>query len=69
MSKRLTNKQAEQEIKRLKKLLSDKTVARTASEWASLRGRLGGLIGRNSPGRSLGGIKGSASRWRLSPGA
>jgi len=63
MKKKLTEREAQIEIKNLRRLLSDKTIARTASEWASLRGRLGGLLGRNSPGRSLGGKRGCAKRW------
>jgi hypothetical protein len=59
---RLTDDSRESKMARLKKLLSSKQKF-TPQEFAQLRGRLGGLSGAGSPGRSLGGRKGALSRW------
>lgn len=61
--RKFTDEEAAKEIEKLRKELADTSVRRTASQWAMLRGKLGGLLGRNSPGRSIGGKRGSASRW------
>lgn len=35
----------------------------TVSEIASIRGRIGGLLGAGNPGRKLGGVRAAEARW------
>jgi len=61
-SKKITSIERAREIMRLREQLSDPEERFTAQEFASLRGRIGGLRGYGSPGRRLGGQRGAAAR-------
>lgn len=50
------------EIERLRAILRDGRF--TVVEMASIRGRIGGLVGAGHPGRRLGGIRGAEARWK-----
>lgn len=58
----MTEKERRAEIKRLNDLLRHGKF--TVSELASIRGRIGGLVGATHPGRRLGGIRGAEARWK-----
>lgn len=57
----MTQKQRDAEIARLRGQLA--TGKFTVKEIASIRGKIGGLSGKGSPGRIRGGIAGSSKRW------
>lgn len=59
---KLTARERVAEIKRLRELLRDGRF--TLVEMASIRGRIGGLVGAEHPGRRLGGIRGAEARWK-----
>lgn len=59
--KSLTKKERLDLIKELRKSLEHGKF--TVSEIASIRGRIGGLVGAEHPGRRLGGIRGAEARW------
>lgn len=59
---KLTARERAAEIKRLRELLRDGRF--TMIEMASIRGRIGGLVGAEHPGRRLGGIRGAEARWK-----
>ena len=58
----LTEKERLLEIDRLRAILRDGRF--TVVEMASIRGRIGGLVGAGHPGRRLGGIRGAEARWK-----
>lgn len=58
----MTPKERQAEISRLRKILE--TGRFTVVEMASIRGKIGGLIGAGHPGRRLGGIRGAEARWK-----
>jgi len=58
----LTDKERLSEIDRLRAILRDGRF--TVVEMASIRGRIGGLVGAGHPGRRLGGIRGAEARWK-----
>jgi hypothetical protein len=57
----MTDKERKQEIERLREVLRRGKF--TVVEMASIRGRIGGLVGAGHPGRRLGGIRGAEARW------
>lgn len=58
----MTEKDRLAEIDRLRAVLRDGRF--TVVEMASIRGRIGGLVGAGHPGRRLGGIRGAEARWK-----
>jgi len=58
----MTEKERLAEIDRLRAVLRDGRF--TVVEMASIRGRIGGLVGAGHPGRRLGGIRGAEARWK-----
>jgi hypothetical protein len=57
----MTDKEREAEVARLRAVLQKGKF--TVVEMASIRGRIGGLVGAGHPGRRLGGIRGAEARW------
>lgn len=57
----MTDQERKQEIGRLREILRKGKF--TVVEMASIRGRIGGLVGAGHPGRRLGGIRGAEARW------
>lgn len=60
--KPLAKKERLELIKELRKSLEHGKF--TVFEIASIRGRIGGLVGAEHPGRRLGGIRGAEARWK-----
>lgn len=58
----MSDKERLVEIERLRAILNDGRF--TVVEMASIRGRIGGLVGAGHPGRRLGGIRGAEARWK-----
>ena len=58
----MSDKERLAEIERLRAILRDGRF--TVVEMASIRGRIGGLVGAGHPGRRLGGIRGAEARWK-----
>jgi hypothetical protein len=58
----MTDRERKQEIERLREVLRKGKF--TVVEMASIRGRIGGLVGAGHPGRRLGGIRGAEARWK-----
>jgi hypothetical protein len=58
----MTDRERKQEIERLREILRKGKF--TVVEMASIRGRIGGLVGAGHPGRRLGGIRGAEARWK-----
>lgn len=58
----MSDKERLAEIERLRAILRDGRF--TIVEMASIRGRIGGLVGAGHPGRRLGGIRGAEARWK-----
>lgn len=58
----LTDRERLAEIDRLRAILREGRF--TVVEMASIRGRIGGLVGAGHPGRRLGGIRGAEARWK-----
>jgi hypothetical protein len=57
----LTDKERAALVRRLRAQLNSGRF--TMSEIASIRGRIGGLLGAGNPGRRLGGIRAAEARW------
>ena len=58
----MTEKERLAEVERLRAILREGRF--TVVEMASIRGRIGGLVGAGHPGRRLGGIRGAEARWK-----
>jgi len=60
--KKLTQKERKKEISRIREILNSGKRF-TTRELASLRGKIGGLLGADNPGRRKGGLASAKKRW------